>query len=177
MPGSLTLLKPKIHQVRKYTKYLIVSLVLFIILAFTLIGLINYNKLNWKTYTGKFTNVTIKYPTNWAVTETEGYINDSGQREQSYIQLEKKDKTAYISITGSFFGGIAEETVKEEEILIDNIKAKLNITRHSENEPANRFDYRIKKGQRFYMVFESWDEKDDRKNYEVKEILKTFKLL
>ncbi len=162
---------------KKYTKYLIVSLVLLITLIFALVGLINYNKLNWSTYTGRFTNVTIKYPATWSITETEGYINDSGQREQSYIHLEKKDKVSYISITDSFFGGAEEETVKEEVILIDGIKAKLNITRHSEGEPASKFDSQIKKGQRFYMVFGSWDEKDNRKNNEVREILRTLKVL
>ena len=131
---------------------------------------------NWKTYTGKYIKVTLKYPPNWEVNEVDGADTGEG-KENTKISLNEAATDRNLSITENFLGGFAGLTqTSEKNITVGGVQTKKTYF-VNEDETDTQMHIQFSKNGKDYYIIGSWDAEDAGADEIVDQILTTLKFL
>jgi hypothetical protein len=130
----------------------------------------------WKTYTGKFVQVSFKYPPAITVDEVDGV--DTGQgKVNTKIALNDSANNRGLTITEDLLGGFAQlNMVSEKNITVAGVQTKKTyFTNESETEMQAHIQF-SKNGKDYYIIL-VWEAEDAGADEIFDQILATLKFV
>ncbi len=151
---------------------------------------------DWKTYEGKLVNLSLKYPSNWTVSEDDkgvyvgeykegtGYISQSNQEPEIILQDSANNRILKVIRRGSFIGSYSEP--KEVDVIVSGISSKksywilINLSENGSKPTTSVPTYstiQLSVNGTSFLIYGEWKEKDTEADKILDQIVSTFKFL